>query len=58
MIQAVGMAVVTFGISTMWTNGLDQMILETDKFPGMKVTSFSGGNQYGGKHIILKPKDA
>jgi hypothetical protein len=35
---SVGLAVVTFGISTAWTNTLAPAVKAYDKFPGMKVT--------------------
>jgi len=49
-------AVLTFGISTKFTNTVDPAMKAYDGFPGLKITSYFGGNQYGGKHFMLEKK--
>ena len=52
----VALAVVTFGISTAWTNPVEPAMKAYEGFPGLKVTKYFSGNQYGGKHFMLEKK--
>ena len=47
-------AVLTFGISTKFTNTVDPAMKAYGGFPGLKVTKYFSGNQYGGKHFMLE----
>jgi hypothetical protein len=48
------LAVVTFGISTKWTNTIEPALKKYDAFPGTKIKSYFHGSQYGLKHFILE----